>query len=114
MSGTTPPKAKIEHADSQVSEAGTSDVGDATPFDAGTSGAETIETWDAGHMGCGELVILLRARLKAMPGGVLRVIAQDAGAPEDLPAWCRMTRNTLLHHAPETHSFWIQSRTDWA
>ncbi|MDG3442573.1 sulfurtransferase TusA family protein [Nitrospirillum amazonense] len=71
------------------------------------------DTWDAGHMGCGELVMLLRVRLKAMPGAVLRVIAHDGGAPEDLPAWCRMTRNTLIRHDPATHSFWIRSRPDW-
>ncbi|WP_428664197.1 sulfurtransferase TusA family protein [Reyranella sp.] len=69
--------------------------------------------WDAGDLGCGELVLDLRKRLKAMPGGVLRVIANDLGAPQDLPAWCRLTRNELLGHDPGTHSFWIRSRTDW-
>jgi len=71
------------------------------------------ETFDAGHMGCGELVMVLRIRLKTMPGKVMRVIALDPGAPEDLPAWCRMTRNELIRHDPETRSFWIRSRTDW-
>lgn len=71
------------------------------------------EVWDAGHMGCGELVLLLRARLKSMPGGVLRVIARDPGAPDDLPAWCRMTRNELIRHDPDSRSFWIRSRLDW-
>jgi tRNA 2-thiouridine synthesizing protein A len=69
--------------------------------------------WDAGDMGCGELVMLLRARLKSMPGGLLKVIALDPGAPEDLPAWCRMTRNALIRHDSESHSFWIRSRQDW-
>ncbi|WP_341989687.1 sulfurtransferase TusA family protein [Azorhizobium sp. AG788] len=73
----------------------------------------SAQTLDAGHMGCGELVMLLRIRLKAMPGAVMRVIALDSGAPEDLPAWCRMTRNALLRHDAATHSFWIRSRTDW-
>lgn len=71
------------------------------------------DIWDAGHLGCGELVVLLRLRLKRMPGGVLRVIALDPGASEDIPAWCRMTRNPLLRHEPESHSFWIRSREDW-
>lgn len=70
--------------------------------------------WDAGELGCGELVILMRMRLKRMPGRILRVATLDAGAPEDLPAWCRMTRNTLLRHDADTHSFWILSRMDWA
>jgi tRNA 2-thiouridine synthesizing protein A len=69
--------------------------------------------WDAGDIGCGQLVLDLRNRLKAMPGGVLKVIALDAGAPEDLPAWCRLTRNELLRHDAAEQSFWIRSRMDW-
>ena len=54
--------------------------------------------WDAGQMGCGELVMELRPRLLALaPGDRLRLIARDGGAPEDLPAWCRMTGHTLVH-----------------
>jgi tRNA 2-thiouridine synthesizing protein A len=53
--------------------------------------------WDAGHMACGDLVLELRMRLQSMrPGEVLRVTALDPGAPEDLPAWCRLTGHTLL------------------
>jgi tRNA 2-thiouridine synthesizing protein A len=55
------------------------------------------EVWDAGDRGCGELVLELRRRLTAMPaGGVLQLVARDPGAPADIPAWCRMTGNTLL------------------
>ena len=74
---------------------------------------ETSETYDAGHMGCGELVMVLRSKLRAVPGKVVHVIARDPGAPEDIPAWCRLTRNDLVRHEPERHSFWIRSRTDW-
>ena len=53
--------------------------------------------WDAGDLGCGELVLELRTRLSTMgPGQVLRLIARDPGAPQDLPAWCRMTGHTLV------------------
>ena len=53
--------------------------------------------WDAGDLGCGDLVLELMLRMKAMaPGGVLRLVALDPGAPADLPAWCRMTGHTLL------------------
>ena len=53
--------------------------------------------WDAGDMGCGELVLELRLRLAALaPGDVMHLSARDAGAPEDLPAWCRLTGNDLL------------------
>jgi tRNA 2-thiouridine synthesizing protein A len=47
-------------------------------------------------MGCGDLVLALRGRLAALrPGAVLRVVARDPAAPEDLPAWCRLTGHTL-------------------
>ena len=53
--------------------------------------------WDAGDLGCGELLLELRTRLSALgPGQVLRLTAHDLGAPEDLPAWCRMTGHTLV------------------
>ena len=53
--------------------------------------------WDAGDLGCGELVLELRMRLGAMRSGqVLRLTARDLGAPQDLPAWCRMTGHTLV------------------
>jgi tRNA 2-thiouridine synthesizing protein A len=58
------------------------------------------DRWDAGDMGCGELVIDLRLRLRALAAGqVLRLIANDPGAREDLPAWCGMTGHTLVHAA---------------
>jgi tRNA 2-thiouridine synthesizing protein A len=54
--------------------------------------------WDAGDMGCGELVLELRMRLKPMrPGQTLKVTARDPGAPEDLPAWCRLTGHHLTY-----------------
>ncbi len=71
------------------------------------------EEWDAGDMGCGELVLELRKKLRAQPGSVFKVTATDLGAPEDLPAWCRITNNELLHHDPKTKSYWIKSRLDW-
>lgn len=55
------------------------------------------EVWDAGDRGCGELVLELRMRMAAMaPGHVLQLVTSDPGAPADIPAWCRMTSNTLL------------------
>ncbi len=62
-------------------------------------------TWDAGSMGCGDLVLELRLRLAELrPGGVLRVTALDPGAPEDLPAWCRLTGNALVDMKPPRYS----------
>lgn len=52
--------------------------------------------WDAGSIGCGEFVLLLGARMKTLPLGTsFKLIAQDPGAVEDIPAWCRMTGNVL-------------------
>jgi tRNA 2-thiouridine synthesizing protein A len=56
--------------------------------------------WDAGDMGCGELVLALRGRMLDVPaGGLLRVVARDRGAPEDLPSWCRLTGHELVEAA---------------
>lgn len=53
--------------------------------------------WDAGDMSCGDLVLALRGRLNNLPpGAVLKVTAHDPAAPEDLPAWCRLTGNLLM------------------
>jgi tRNA 2-thiouridine synthesizing protein A len=59
-----------------------------------------VDEWDAGDLGCGELVLELRRRLSAMrPGRVLRLTARDVGARHDIPSWCRMTGHTLVSHA---------------
>ncbi len=53
--------------------------------------------WDFGEMGCGELVMELKFRLReANAGDVVKVIATDSGAKEDLPAWCKLTGHTLV------------------
>jgi tRNA 2-thiouridine synthesizing protein A len=55
------------------------------------------EKWDAGEMGCGELLIELAGRMKALaPGQVLELRALDPGAVEDIPAWCGLTGHSLL------------------
>jgi tRNA 2-thiouridine synthesizing protein A len=67
--------------------------------------------WDAGDLGCGDLVLELRFRFQSMKGGqVLRLTARDPGAPEDLPAWCALTGHALLHAAPPT--WFIQRRKE--
>ena len=60
-----------------------------------TGNADVV--WDAADLACGVLLLALRGRMEAMrPGEVLRLVAQDAGAPEDVPAWCRLTGHALL------------------
>jgi len=68
------------------------------------------DVWDAGDMGCGELLILLRKRLRDMPGGTLKLIASDTGAIEDIPAYCRITGHELRHAAHP--AYWIRARTN--
>ncbi len=63
--------------------------------------------WDAGDMGCGDLVLELRARLNEMSARqVLRLRATDLGAPQDIPAWCGMTGNKLIRQ--QSDQYWIQ------
>jgi tRNA 2-thiouridine synthesizing protein A len=65
--------------------------------------------WDAGDMGCGELVLELRMRLEAMrPGGRIKLTARDPGAPEDMPAWCRLTGHALV--SAKHPVYWIQRK----
>ncbi len=79
-------------------------VGGCEPPEVGTHGpggpGSPITDWDAGDLGCGDLVMQLRMRLKDMAAGsVIKVTATDPAAPEDIPAWCRMTGHTLLSAA---------------
>lgn len=64
--------------------------------------------WDAGAMGCGDLVIELRRRLAPLPpGSLFELTALDPGAPEDIPAWCGLTGHELVAHA---HPFYTIRR----
>ncbi|MDQ6783462.1 MAG: sulfurtransferase TusA family protein [Actinomycetota bacterium] len=55
------------------------------------------DRWDAGELGCGELLAQLRPRLaRLVPGSLFELVALDPGAPEDLPAWCRLTGHELV------------------
>ena len=55
------------------------------------------QTFNTQGMSCPLPIIKLAEQLKAMQDGqVLRMLADDAGALEDIPAWCRRTGNTLI------------------
>lgn len=55
------------------------------------------DEWDAGAMGCGELLVKLSMRMKQLqPGQDFRLVASDPGAIEDIPAWCRLTGHSLV------------------
>ncbi|PYM26697.1 MAG: sulfurtransferase TusA family protein [Candidatus Rokuibacteriota bacterium] len=60
--------------------------------------------WDAADLACGVLLLKLRGRMEGMRAGqVLRLVAQDAGAAEDVPAWCRLTGHALLSAEPPVY-----------
>lgn len=65
--------------------------------------------WDAGDMGCGDLVLELKFKISQMAAGqIIKVVALDPGAPEDMPAWCRMTGHTL--EIAEHPNYWIRKK----
>jgi len=58
---------------------------------------EVTTQWDAGDIGCGHLAAgLARALSELSAGQSLWLITSDAGAPIDVPAWCRMTKHSLI------------------
>jgi len=68
-----------------------------------------LQHWDAGDRGCGELALELRTRVRRLDAGDrLLLETTDAGAPADLPAWCRLTGNLLVASAPPRYL--IESR----
>ena len=57
----------------------------------------SLPLFDGGDTGCGELLLELLLFMKQQPNGaVIRVRALDAGAPLEIPAWCRLTDHQLL------------------
>jgi tRNA 2-thiouridine synthesizing protein A len=59
------------------------------------------EVFDSYGQGCGDFIIELRGILRELsPGTVLMIAAADAGAPVEIPAWCRLTGHALLDAAP--------------
>jgi 5-methyltetrahydropteroyltriglutamate--homocysteine methyltransferase len=56
-------------------------------------------TVDGGDLDCGGgLLLLIRRHLDPLaPGEVLRILSTETSVDEDLPAWCRMTSNELVH-----------------
>lgn len=71
------------------------------------SDLNVVDEWDAGDMGCGEILILLRSRMRDFgPGDVLKLTTRDVGAPEDLPAWCRLTGRRLVR--ADHPDYWIE------
>ena len=74
---------------------------------------ETPEvTFDGGSLDCGNgLLLLIRRHIDPLPqGGLLEIRSTEPTVAEDLPAWCRMTQNTLLSvvHTDNSWSFLVR------
>ena len=56
------------------------------------------DTFNAGELGCGELIVKLNFKLKRLElNQVLHLIAYDSGAIADIPAWCDLTGHRLVN-----------------
>lgn len=74
-------------------------------------GENPVRTWDAGAMGCGELIMKLRQVMNELAAGeILELVSKDPGAPEDLPSWCRLTGHRLVK--AEHPIYWIERKGD--
>ncbi len=59
------------------------------------------EVFDTFDRGCGDALIEIKMVLDPLPPGTrLMVASGDAGAPVELPAWCRLTGHHLLEARP--------------
>jgi tRNA 2-thiouridine synthesizing protein A len=66
--------------------------------------------WNAGEAGCGFLAVGLKREIDKLEAGErLQVTAHNAGAPADVPAWCR-----IAGHALELaeHPFYVLRKED--
>jgi tRNA 2-thiouridine synthesizing protein A len=69
------------------------------------------DVFDSLDRGCGDFILELRTQIAGLaPGAVLMVASRDAGAPVEVPAWCRMTGHHLLEASPPF--FLIEKRKD--
>ncbi len=59
------------------------------------------EVYDSFDRGCGDFIMDLRAVMGELaPGTVLMIASRDAGAPIEVPAWCRLTGHHLIDTQP--------------
>ncbi|MEN8005748.1 MAG: sulfurtransferase TusA family protein [Candidatus Krumholzibacteriota bacterium] len=59
------------------------------------------EIYDSADRGCGDFIIDLREVMTDLePGATLMVASRDAGAPVEIPAWCRLTGHKLIAAEP--------------
>jgi tRNA 2-thiouridine synthesizing protein A len=52
---------------------------------------------DARGMACPQPILVMAAAMKELKGGqLLKVLADDPGALEDIPVWCKRTGNQMI------------------
>lgn len=52
---------------------------------------------DGGDLGCGELLLKVAREVRQLPpDSVVRLRTLDAGAPVEVPTWCRLTGHHYL------------------
>ncbi|MGH7413672.1 MAG: sulfurtransferase TusA family protein [Candidatus Rokuibacteriota bacterium] len=76
-----------------------------------TAGLPTPDLmWDFGDTGCEDGALLKMRSLVARlaPGEIVEVRSTDPGAPEDLPAWCRLTGHEFL--GAHGHRYFVRKR----
>ncbi len=62
--------------------------------------------FDATGLSCPMPIVKLAQQMKAMNAGeVLKLVADDPGSTEDVPAWCRRTGNDLVESTGESNRF---------
>lgn len=72
---------------------------------------QACDQWDAGHMGCGELLVQLHLRMRSLqPGQLFQLISLDPAAPEEMPDWCRLTGHKLM--AAPHPEYWIERKVN--
>lgn len=56
-------------------------------------------SFDGGDLDCGNgLLLLIRRHIDPLePGQLLEIVSVEASVEEDLPSWCRLTGNELVH-----------------
>lgn len=56
---------------------------------------------DSLNHGCGQLLLDLKLEFEQLAAGTrVMVASRDAGAPIEIPAWCRLTRHRLIAAQP--------------
>lgn len=77
---------------------------------------QTPHVCEGGNLDCGSgLLLLIRRAVTQLPEGeILEIRSTEIGVKEDLPAWCRMTKNPYLgwREGENHHKYFIQKGSD--